>query len=119
MQDQMALKVLDDLLRYAERQICMHENTHRGGVLWEICDDCGAKWADDEGGKPKFEWPEEIIAARDYLEVAGAPKTSEKAEKLTEFERVILASALVMLDRSEQGHNVNLRNKIRRLLSPK
>lgn len=118
MQD--ALKVIADLLRYAEQQICTHENTHRGGVLWEICDDCGAQWADDMGGKPRFKWPKEIIAARNFLEAADTSEAPPKeAENLTEFERVVLASALVMLDRSEQGCNVNLRNKIRKMLAAK
>lgn len=47
-----------------ERNICHHESTHRGGFLWTICDDCGAKWADDEGGFRPFEYPPEIEAAR-------------------------------------------------------
>ena len=61
------VKALTNLLSYAERQICTHEETHRGGAIWEICDMCGAKWADDEGGKPDFEWPAEIEAARGLL----------------------------------------------------
>ena len=46
-------KVLSDLIDYANTNTCLHEETHRGGVLWEICDVCGMKWADDEGGKPE------------------------------------------------------------------
>lgn len=68
---------LTQLLSYAERQICAHDNTHRGGAIWEICDDCGAKWADDEGGKPEFKWPNEIEAARAAL----APSTGQEVEK--------------------------------------
>lgn len=34
----------------ADKHICRHESRHRGGVIWEICDLCGAKWADDCGG---------------------------------------------------------------------
>lgn len=45
------------LLAHVEQQTCTHEETHRAGVIWEICDACGAKWADDEGGKPAFRWP--------------------------------------------------------------
>lgn len=56
-----------DLLRFAENHICTHEQTHRGGTIWEICDYCGAKWADDEGGKPEFEWPEVVTRACDML----------------------------------------------------
>lgn len=57
----------EELLAFAESQICTHDNTYRGGVLWEICEDCGRKWADDEGGKPKFEWPKAIVEARKAL----------------------------------------------------
>ena len=56
-----ALKVLET---YASSQTCTHDDTHRGGSIWEICDQCGAMWADDKGGKPKFKWPKEIEAAR-------------------------------------------------------
>lgn len=61
------MKDMRGLQRYAESQICLHENTHRGGVLWEICDECGAKWADDEGGKPDFEMPKELRRAEEAL----------------------------------------------------
>ena len=69
-------EALTQLLSYAERQICAHDNTHRGGAIWEICDDCGAKWADDEGGKPEFKWPNEIEAARAAL----AASTGQEVE---------------------------------------
>lgn len=52
--------VLNRLVSFADNQICRHEETHRGGLIWEICDFCGAKWADDEGGKPEFVEPKEI-----------------------------------------------------------
>lgn len=35
------------LLNWADGQWCPHENTHRGGSIWTICNDCGRKWADD------------------------------------------------------------------------
>ena len=47
------LDVLRNVTDEAVRNHCGHETTHRGGVIWEICDDCGARWADDEGGKPE------------------------------------------------------------------
>lgn len=46
---------------------CDHPETHRGGTLWEICDSCGRKWADDEGGKPKWSDPPEWDAAAQAL----------------------------------------------------
>lgn len=55
--------VLNRLVSFADNQICRHEETHRGGLLWEICDFCGAKWADDKGGKPEFVEPKEISDA--------------------------------------------------------
>jgi len=48
---------LENLVDYVERNTCRHENTHRGGVLWTICDDCGMKWADDRGGFPGYATP--------------------------------------------------------------
>ena len=47
------ISVLDGILDYACMHLCCHEDTHRGGAIWEICDHCGMKWADDEGGKPE------------------------------------------------------------------
>jgi len=59
--------LLADLLRYAERNECEHDNTHRGGVIWTVCDGCGKKWADDEGGFKPYKQPPEIAAARAAL----------------------------------------------------
>ena len=65
------IKALEDALRklLARDQLntCQHENTHRGGANWEICEDCGAKWADDRGGKPTWADPPEWVAARAHL----------------------------------------------------
>lgn len=60
---------LRSVLEYAEQATCLHEETHRGGAIWEICDYCGAKWADDEGGKPAsvHEYPKVLTDARDFL----------------------------------------------------
>lgn len=62
---------LKALLSRDERNTCTHEDTHRGGFLWEICGSCGAKWADDEGGKPKWDDPPEWVAARAALAREG------------------------------------------------
>ena len=51
-------ELLEGLVAHIEGITCTHDNTHRGGAIWEICDDCGDKWADDRGGKPAFKWPE-------------------------------------------------------------
>ena len=55
---------LRDLFQYAERQECGHEDTHRGGLIWTICDGCGKKWADDEGGFVPYVEPSPIARAR-------------------------------------------------------
>lgn len=70
------LRTLQNLLSWAEAQICLHEETHRGGAIWEICDQCGAKWADDEGGRPAFERPNEITDARALLAKYGNQRTN-------------------------------------------
>ena len=64
------MEVIAGLVYEVERNICTHEETHRGGQ-WEICDMCGAKWADDRGGKPEFKWPEVVEKARDMLAAAS------------------------------------------------
>ena len=61
-------EALKKLLDYSERYTCKHEETHRGGFLWEICDVCGDKWADDMGGKTEWKDPPEWVAARAALE---------------------------------------------------
>lgn len=55
------------LLRRDELNTCRHEETYRAGSLWEICHSCGAKWADDEGGKPAWKDPPEWVKARELL----------------------------------------------------
>lgn len=62
---------LSKLLRFAEGQICLHEETYRGGVMWTICAICGCKWADDEGGFKPAKEPQEITRARAALKGDG------------------------------------------------
>lgn len=60
-------KIIAGLLSEIDRNTCLHEDTYRGGVIWTICRDCGAQWADDEGGfRPHVDKPE-VVAAREYL----------------------------------------------------
>jgi hypothetical protein len=61
-------EALKNLLDRDERNTCQHEETHRGGFLWEICNVCGDKWADDMGGKTEWKDPPEWVAARAALE---------------------------------------------------
>lgn len=64
------VEALADLVAWAELSICLHETTHRGGEIWEICSDCGAEWADDRGGKPAdaHEYPLEVRRARAVID---------------------------------------------------
>ena len=66
------LEALKGMLQRDERNTCQHENVRRGGVIWTICEDCGFKWADDEGGMPEWRDPKEWIAAREAIAKAEA-----------------------------------------------
>ncbi len=62
------LKQVEEALVAALRldPTCEHEDTHRGGSIWTICDQCGKQWADDEGGfkpDPPNQTIEQILAA--------------------------------------------------------
>jgi hypothetical protein len=74
-----ALDALEKVTQFAEAQICMHEETVRGGAIWEICTQCGAKWADDRGGKPAFKWPKETDAARAMMDTLRAHLAAQPA----------------------------------------
>jgi hypothetical protein len=67
------MAVLNSVTEYAARNCCLHEETYRGGTIWEICSMCGMKWADDEGGMPTNarEYPKEIDDAMAVLENNG------------------------------------------------
>ncbi len=67
------LAALKSLASFTDGNICRHETTHRGGHLWEICDDCGARWADDMGGKPDACDPEPLAAARAIIAKVETP----------------------------------------------
>ena len=62
---------LRSLADRAEQEQCHHDSTHRGGILWTICDDCNEKWADDEGGFKPYVVPNWIQSARKAAELAG------------------------------------------------
>jgi ribosomal protein L37AE/L43A len=59
---------LKDMLKYYDRETCQHEDTHRGGAIWTICDGCGRKWADDEGGFVPYSEPLFVSCARQVFE---------------------------------------------------
>ena len=61
------MEALERLLLRDMMNTCQHEETHRGGAIWEICDQCDAKWADDRGGKPKWQEPVEWTLAESAI----------------------------------------------------
>ena len=89
--------VLSALLKRDMRNTCVHDETHRGGTLWEICDQCGAKWADDQGGRPEWKDPDEWGKAQDALAKAQKHLDSEafpQISNLDQWERDCLVNLL-------------------------
>ena len=79
-QTQALADALERLLARDERNTCQHQETHRGGAIWTICDDCGCKWADDKGGMPKWKDPPEWTAARKALAAHRATQQAQASE---------------------------------------
>jgi len=75
-----------ELLERIERDQCEHENTHRGGAIWTICEDCGEKWADDRGGFQPYVAPDWLVEAR---EVARALLPEPVDADLLEVRRIV------------------------------
>ncbi len=75
---QKVISVLSEILNYSYMHTCLHEETHRGGVIWEICSECGIKWADDNGGKPDnaHDVPKAILDAEELLDIIRGTKSS-------------------------------------------
>lgn len=79
--------VLQALLDHVDRETCVHENTHRGGGIWTICDDCGRKWADDRGGFKPYSDPPAVANARAHLAAIRSrrARAQEGAQLKTEW----------------------------------
>lgn len=60
-------KLITQLLYIIDKNTCQHEETHRGGAIWTICDGCGMKWADDRGGFVPYIEPGVVTEARAAL----------------------------------------------------
>lgn len=73
------IEIIRQLVEHIERNTCEHHETYRGGAIWEICSGCGAKWADDEGGKPEFQWAESVERARAFLISTNKANKDEQA----------------------------------------
>lgn len=94
---------LTKLVSYSSAQVCLHETTHRGGAIWEICEDCGAKWADDEGGMPEPSVPKQIVDAYAVLEISTDHTALDallKQERAKEREYWQGATAILLVSRS-------------------
>ncbi|ATS92356.1 hypothetical protein DLP05_127 [Stenotrophomonas phage vB_SmaS_DLP_5] len=63
--------IIADLLKHIDKETCTHEETHRGGAIWTICDSCGRKWADDEGGFQPHKDDPAVAQARKYMQENG------------------------------------------------
>ena len=72
---------LESLLRYVDRETCAHEETHRGGAIWTICDGCGKQWADDDGGFQPHRDAPAVAAARALLAGSVGPEMDKKRKK--------------------------------------
>lgn len=59
---------LKDMLANYDCNTCTHEDTYRGGAIWTICEGCGRKWADDEGGFIPYVEPLFVSCARQLLD---------------------------------------------------
>jgi hypothetical protein len=73
---------LSALLGYVEHNTCTHEQTHRSGVIWTICDGCGQKWSDDKNPFKGYIEPAQITNARIALisaEPASAPAQPDES----------------------------------------
>ena len=75
------LEALKDMLLRDEKNTCRHEETHRGGAIWEICDSCGSMWADDKGGKPEWGEPKEWTQARAAIALCEGPVAAVEETK--------------------------------------
>jgi hypothetical protein len=104
------VRIINDLIFLAEKNICLHESTHRGGAIWEICDECGMKWA---GGVPDSarELPAEIERAYGMLreladKVRGQPELPpDYQEEYTQLE-LDLGETVEFLNKLDRVENL-------------
>ena len=69
-----------------DRNTCTHEDTHRGGFIWTICDVCERKWADDEGGFQPYSDPPGIASLRAALDALPSPQPQPVGETVEAWE---------------------------------
>lgn len=61
------LASIEAFLKHYDQNTCTHEETHRGGTIWTICDQCGREWADDRNPFKPYVEPKFVTDARDIL----------------------------------------------------
>lgn len=61
---------LEWAIKEIDRNTCNHDETHRGGNIWTICNSCGKRWADDRGGFVPYREPKQLTLARRTLSEA-------------------------------------------------
>lgn len=94
-------EALEKARDWIDAQGCRHESTHRGGAIWTICDDCGTKWADDEGGFQPYR-PPAILKVIDAALAAPVPP-AEAVEMSPEFTDTSRAALLWVLWHHQGG----------------
>lgn len=67
-------RALSWLLDYTDANTCRHETTHRGGLIWTVCDDCEQRWADDNGGFIPYEDAGAVANARAVRDAVMTPQ---------------------------------------------
>lgn len=100
-----AAAIIRNLVDHIERNTCEHHETYRGGAIWEVCSDCGAKWADDQGGKPSFKWPDAVERAREFL-LAATPAAAPDMVSVKQVDANKYCQILAALGMEEEGDPV-------------
>lgn len=75
-------EALRSLLTHVDRNTCTHEDTTRGGTNWTICQGCGRKWADDEGGFVPYSDPKPVLQAREILDALTGEPSHQEADRV-------------------------------------
>lgn len=70
------------LLDHVDRNTCEHEDTTRGGTNWTICQRCGKKWADDEGGFVAHSDAKPVARAREILNALKCEPADKEVDRV-------------------------------------
>lgn len=81
--------ITHNLLRYAYKHECLHEDTYRRGTNWTICSACGRKWGDDEGGFVPYKEPEVLSEADQFLCEFNPENYGDNSEELERLRKTV------------------------------